>query len=301
MANNIINNHNDIPDVKSSEIKPSNDKDVRCAPSKKFENGSCIPLRLLVEMALAYNLENKNNSIKLNSTIETLNPDKYKRYLVKQFKMRLDKVCDSQKCWIKQKFIKRINNKMKSELEIDTFRPKGPEGKFTWLNTNNIDKVMKQYETKYTDFKFLGAVPIDFDDLPPYGIKDLDFNKLMKEGKNRIGIIFNTDRHDQAGQHWISMFADLNGLVYFSDSYGIEPPKEVLILMRRIAKFIRDDLGKKPIVDYNKMRHQYLGSACGLYSINFILRLLRGETFEQLTSKSMPDEYVNECRQFYFT
>jgi hypothetical protein len=246
-------------------------------------------------MANAYNLENPDSCIKLSSTIETLNPSKYKRYLIKQFKIRLNKVCDNQRCWVKQKFIKRMQEKFKNELEKDTFRPEGPQGKFTWLNTSNIDQVMHQYETKYPEFKFLGAVPIDFDDLPAYEIKNLDFLKLIKSGKSKIGVIFNTDEHYKQGTHWISLFADLNkGEVYYSDSYGVEPEQRIRLFMKRIARFIRDDLKKKPIVDYNK-------SECGMYSINFILRLLRGETFQQLTSNRMPDESVNECRQFYFT
>lgn len=294
--------NDDFLNVQTPEIIPKDEKDLRCAPSKMFENGSCIPLKLLVEMANAYNLEYPNNKIKLNSTIETLNPNAYKKYLVKQFKNRLDKVCDNQRCWVKQKFIKRMKEKMMGELQKDTFRPEGPEGKFTWLNTNNIDQVMHQYETKYPDFKFLGAVPIDFDDLPVYGIKNLDFKKLMAEGKNRLGIIFNTDEHFKSGQHWISLFANLKtGEVYYSDSYGVEPEERIRTFMKRIARFIRDDLGIKPTVDYNKLRHQYKSSDCGNYSINFILRLLRGDSFTELTTKRLSDEKVNECRQFYFT
>ena len=32
-----------------------------------------------------------------------------------------------------------------------------------WLSTSNIEKVCNQFEDKYNDFMFLGAVPIDFD------------------------------------------------------------------------------------------------------------------------------------------
>lgn len=296
------NKDDDIISVKSSEIRPKDNKDLRCAPTKNFENGSCIPLYLLVEMANAYNQDNPDNKIKLSSTLETLNPVKYKRYLVKQFKTRLSNVCDNQRCWVKQKFVKRLKNRMREELEKDTFRPKGPQGKFTWLNTSDIDQVMSQYETKYKDYKFLGAVPIDFDDLPAYGIKDLNFNELLDKGISKIGIIFNLDRHDQPGSHWVSLFSDLKkGLVYFSDSYGIEPEDRILTLMRRIARFIRDELGINPIVDYNKMRHQRGGSECGLFSISFILRMLKGDSFEEINKKRIPDSEINECRKYYFT
>ena len=70
--------------------------------------------------------------------------------------------------------------------------------------------------------------------------------------------------------------------------------------IRVIANFIKNE-GKKPVVDYNKLRHQHGGDACGVYSINFILRLLRGDSFQELTTKRLSDEKVNECRKFYFT
>ena len=121
------------------------DKDERCAPSKTFEDGSCIPLYLLVEMANAYNEENSNDKIQLSSKLETLNPSKYKTHLLQEFSHRLNKVCGNQRCWVKQRFITKMNNRMKEELEKETFRPKGPQGKFTWLNTFNNEDGMKQY------------------------------------------------------------------------------------------------------------------------------------------------------------
>ena len=76
--------------------------------------------------------------------------------------------------------IKQLKDK---DLLENTFRPDGPEGKFEWLNTIHINDVMSQYEKKYNDFKFFGAVPIDFDDLPFLGIKDINFNELYDAGK----------------------------------------------------------------------------------------------------------------------
>lgn len=276
-----------------------NEKDMKCAPTKKFEDGSCIPLNVLVSMAEAYNKTHPNDQIPLSTRHETLNP-KYKRYLVKQFKKKLSGKCDNQQCWTKQSFMKNLNEKIQEELKNDTFRPKGPNGQFTWLNTINIDDVMKQYEEKYPDFAFLGAVPIDFNEIASYGIKSLNFKELIDKGTNRLGIIFNTDPHNKSGQHWISMFADLaKGECYYFDSYGMAPEKEVRAFMNRISKFIKST-GKEPIVDYNRMQHQKEGSECGVYSIAFILRLLRGDPFKIFQEKRISDEEINECRKQYF-
>lgn len=284
--------------------KTSEDKDQRCAPTKAFDDGSCIPLYLLVEMANAYNEDrqaSQDNSIKLNPGLETLNPKKYKRYLLGEFSSKLDKVCDDQRCWIRQDFVKRMNKRMAQELNKNTFRPSGPEGKFEWLNTFNINDVMGQYQDKYTDFIFLGAVPIDFDDLPELGLKGFNFVESVKKGKSKIGVVFNLDEHYKGGSHWVSTYSDLNnGQVYFFDSYGSEPDPRIRKFMRRITRCIKDDLKKKPMVDYNRTRHQYGSSECGVYSINFILRMLDGDKFEDISKNKISDNEINKCREIYF-
>ncbi len=290
-----MNNH------ESSEVKPIDDKDKRCAPSKKFENGSCIPLSLLIRMANAYNKVH-DNKIKLHSNVETLNPSKYKIYLVNSFNERLSKVCNDQKCWLEQGFIDEMKESFKTELKTNTLRPTGPEGKFTWLNTININDVMEQYENTYPDFKFLGAVPIDFDDLPPLGIKDIDLKKLETDGKKKIGIIYNLDEHYKSGSHWVASFTDLDkGQVYYFDSYGLAPEKRIRALLRRFSRYINDKKGVKLTVDYNKTRHQQKNSECGMYSIYFIHKMLKKGDFNKLNSKAIPDDKINSYRKFYFT
>lgn len=293
---NIIEN-----DVRSSEIEPSNENDKKCAPGKIFSNGSCIELDVLIELAKAYNDEHTNKQISLISKLDTLNPKKYKRYLIKELKHNLKDICDDQTCWIKQDFVKRMKNEAQDRLKTRTLRPVGPQGKFTWLDTLNINKVMTQYQDQYNDFKFLGAVPIDFDLLPQLGIKDLDCGKLMKEGINKIGIVFNLDEHYKSGSHWVAAFSDLKEKkIYFSDSYGTRPEPRIRALLRRIARFCSNGTGKDAQIDYNKTQHQQGGSECGVYSINFILRLLKGESFEKISSVRLSDEEVNKCRDVYF-
>ena len=54
------------------------------------------------------------------------------------------------------------------------------------------------------------------------------------------------------------------------------------------------------IISYNKIRHQFKNSECGVYSVNFILRLLKGELFDNICSNITTDDQVNECRKVYF-
>lgn len=286
----------------SSLSEPQNENDKTCAPNMTFENGSCYALGTLVLIATMYNKNNPSSQIKLDRNYETIHPHKYKRYLVKKLQEKLGNKCNDQKCWLEQDFMKSVSEKNREEIEKLTFRPDGPEGKFEWLSTVNIDDVMEQYEKKYLDFKYLGTVPMDFDDLPVLGIKNLNFDNLYKKGKKRLGIIFNLDEHNKSGSHWVSMFVDLEkGQIYYFDSYGVRPEKRVRKLMKRINDYLVNIRKITPDINYNSIRHQYKNSECGVYSINFIVRSLRGESFKSISESKIPDEKINKCRARYFT
>jgi hypothetical protein len=289
-----------INSIHSDELVYSK-HDKNCAPGITFENGSCYSLNVLVKMAEEYNKNNSSDIIQLFPNFETLNRSKYKQYLVKEFKKRLSDVCDSQKCWATHIFIKNMNKIQTEELQKNIFRPSGPQGKFEWLNTININDVMKQYEKKYSDFLWLGAVPIDFDDLTQLKIKSLDFDVLYRNNKTKIGIIFNLDESWKSGSHWVASYANLKeGQVYYFDSYGIPPEHRIRTYMRRVANYYKDNLKINIDANHNKIRHQYGGSECGVYSINFILRLLRGDSFKDICASKIPDKKINKCRKVYF-
>jgi hypothetical protein len=290
-----------IESVSTTDVKPQDYKDQRCAPNLSLENGSCIKLEILVEMVNAYNKENPTNKIKTVPEMETLNPRRYKKYLLKKLKEKVTK-CTTQLCWTEQSFVKHMKKKLKEDLEKYTFRPEGPEGRFEWLNTLQINDVMDQYEKKYPEFKFYGAVPMDFDEIPSLGIRDMNFNKLSDQGKSKLGFVFNLDESWKSGSHWVGMYADLKKKeIWYYDSYGIGPEPRVRKLMRRIAKYMQMmDGNKKVNADFNKIRHQFGGSECGVYSMAFILRLLRGETFNQICDSKVPDKLINKCRNVFF-
>jgi hypothetical protein len=292
----------EIASISTSDVCPKNDMDKKCAPGVNFESGSCISLQILIEMAIAYNKDAGSDSIKLQPKLDTLNPKKYKKYLLGEFNKKMGDKCTSQKCWSEQTFVSQMKKTMRDELEKYTFRPDGPEGKFEWLNTLNIDDVMEQSEKTCKDFKFLGTVPIDFDKFDRFKIRNLNYNQLVSEGKTKLGVVFNLDEHDQSGSHWVAMYSNLKkGEIYFFDSYGTRPERRIRALMRRLAKFCKDELKLKHIiVDYNKVRHQYKNSECGVYSINFIKRMLRGDSFETICNSKIPDDKINRCRNVYF-
>jgi hypothetical protein len=292
-----------LPIIRVEQVTPDDEKEKKCGPHLSFENGSCIPLNLLIKMAKAYNQSNSNNNdndnIKLDDTMDTLYPDEYKRFLLFEFQQRFKN--SNQSKWIKKKFIELMSTEDKEYLENDVFRPEGPQGKFEWLSTLDINKTLAQYENKYPDFQFLGAVPIDFNDLDYYPFKTMDFSNFVKEGKNKIGIIFNLDEHYKGGSHWVSLYIDLTkGQVYFSDSYGTRPEKRIADFINRIQNYFEKSNIPNIDIRHNPTQHQKGNSECGVYSINFILRLLKGKTFDHITTKRLADEKVNKCRLRYF-
>jgi hypothetical protein len=286
-----------------SEVNTSK-ADLQCAPGREFEAGSCISLVVLEEMARAYNKSaGAKDKIRLCSNQSVMNPQKYKLYLVYEIGRRVGEKCSTQKCWTTQDFISHMNRAAKMELLKYTFRPDSPQGRFDWLSTFDINDSMSQYEKKYKDFKFYGAVPMDFADINS-PINSADYRQLINEGITKVGVIFNLDDSNQPGSHWVAMYTDLDkGEILYFDSFAVKPEKRVRALMRKQARFIMEHkkipLEKLKIAS-NKVQHQKLNTECGVYSMNFLIRMARGDNFDKLCNTPIPDKEINKCRKVYF-
>lgn len=297
---NVCLNSEHIESISTDKIETKSKEEKKCAPGVKFEAGSCITLPVLIAMAEAYNKVN-DNKIKLNCKKETLHPRRYKKYLLKKIGDRFKNVCDSHYCWSQQDFIKKMDDMMRTELEKFTLRPQGPEGRFEWLNTININEVMEQYGKIHNDFLFMGAVPMDFNEIKQDGVYNLNLDEAYKDGIKKFGIVFNLDEHYKSGSHWVAGFYDMeNGRVYYFDSYGSRPEKRVTKLMEKFSDFYENKTGKKCDVRYNKTRNQFKNSECGVYSINFILELLNGKTLDDIEKNPIPDDDINMLRTKIF-
>ena len=54
-------------------------------------------------------------------------------------------------------------------------------------------------------------------------------------------MVINLDPHDKPGSHWVALYFDLKKMeIYYFDSYGIYPPKEVENLMFRLKEQGKD-------------------------------------------------------------
>jgi hypothetical protein len=293
----------------------------KCAPTKKYTDGSCFTIESLKLIAENYNKINKDK----------INISNNKEKLVKELENKLTECHKNQSCWLKLDIVKELENK---EINENTLRPEGPNKKYEWLSTTHINDVVSQYQEKYNDFLFLGAVPYDFEELP-IGINNINFSDLEKKNKTKLGMVINLDEHDKSGSHWVALYTDLKkNQVYFFDSFGKKPGKKIKKFINKIISYlyykkynnnikiggmlsdikkltdknIRAELKNQLFnkltgfdIRYNTKQHQFGNSECGVYSINFILRLIKGdETFDDITNNITKDDKINECRKEYF-
>jgi hypothetical protein len=282
-----------------------------CSPKHQAvyeRTGTCFTKAALVEIAKAYNKDHRGDSGFTPIPLTTS-----KSELWKTLQQRFHELCaeagDSEACWAD------ITKAGKHALR-PTKPSKWEHDPYTWLSNYDIMYVMKQYESKYRDFEFLGVFPVDFAEETYLGrcvseqICRLDAKKLAKKGVKHFGAIFNLDRHDQSGSHWVALYVSMapskpNYGVYFYDSNSTPPPKEIAALMKTIQAQMAAQMvgsGEQRRFDYkvNKTRHQFKNSECGMFSMNFIIRCLEGEAFSKIVSARTRDENVHKLRDVYF-
>jgi len=286
--------------------KSKNFKNLNCSPKAKIEKKpfTCFTDNQLHKMRDIWNARHSDERIDTNDSKE----------IWLKLKEYYSKMCNKESCWIKQ-IVKdtAVEKELESEL-MDSFAPESPsdwvKNPNEWLSSVDIMEVMSQYEKAYKCFEFLGPSPIDYDSHKLYGecvweeLCHFNLSEQIKNHKTKIGIIFNTHTHDKPGEHWISLFVNINtGKIFFFDSAGQPIPKQ-------INKFVENlkEQGLKlnpPIYfqfDQNyPTEHQYKNTECGIYSLFFIVHMLEDKiTGNYLKNHVLKDEYMEKFRKIYF-
>ena len=201
------------------------------------------------------------------------------------------------------------------------FAPRAPDewknDPYTWLTNFDIEKVMKQHEYIDKTFKFIGPTTIDFDTkindkCVTEELCKFDLNKHISNGIKKIGIIFNLDRHNQSGSHWVGMFIDNEKhFIFYFDSYGIRAPPLIKNFIDRVRIQSKKEMKKhnekistgkrkKKYTYYeNDLRHQYSNTECGVYTIHMIKQLLQNKDVFSYDTK-IPDETMKKLRREFF-
>jgi len=269
------------------------------------QNNTCFTTEQLLEMAKAYNRHISKNNLhpdRINGTNIYLyiKIDGDKKYLLDTLRDRFKTQCSNgdDQCLTQQEFMKDIVREMYTDISNEIYRPSGPKGSTTWLSTSDIDGIMNAYQNKYHDFKFLGAVPLDCDEYAFCSLFSIDFSDANIK---QYGVIFNLDRHGQPGSHWVALYINSEtGEVCFCDSMGNKPMGNILNVIDKFSKYYKDKTGKNITLKTNSNRYQTDGSECGVYSCNFLIRKLSGESFDDIVSHSLNFSGINSCRNVYF-
>jgi len=230
-----------------------------CSPNNENNKYSCFNNNSLIKIAESFNNHYPHKKIEIPKKLNSNNREFFWNNL--KDSMNKETYCKDEVCWLDKRVVKNIQD---DSIE-ESFRPEKPyswyQNKNTWLSTTDINNVLSQYETN-SDLKYIGAVPIDFDQELSPGICvvnelcKLNLERLYLSGYRKLAIVFNLDPHDQPGSHWVSMFVDMNnGGIYYFDSYGKEPPLEVAVLMERI-RVLGNELINKNIISNLDIEHQ---------------------------------------------
>lgn len=227
----------------------------------------------------------------------------------KALRERLRAACKTEACWLRQEFARDLPEAVASY----TFAPPAPAewrtAPSTWLTSDEITAVMKQYEHHHPSFAFLGPSPIDFDKRLAFNqcvwadLCAFDANQSMSEGHTQVGIVFNLDSHDLEGSHWVALYLDLASdppRATYMDSYGEPAPKEVDVFVERVGRQLAGN-GRTLDSAATERQHQRGDSECGVYSLYFIISMLTGaHTRETFSKVRIPDNKMRALRKVYF-
>ena len=287
-------------------------KRMNCSPAvkgKTVSRDSCLTPEILRKVKDYYNMSHPNTPITKDA------PSK----IWISLKQRL-KTCDKEDCWLDLITDDEVRNTIDSYI----FAPDQPSSwknkPNKWLSTNDIHKILLQYQVSHPNFRVIRPTPLDFDakigeekqkKCVTEELCNFDLNNEINNGKTKFGLVFNLDKHDQPGSHWVALYIDADSqITYYMDSVGDSAPIEIQNLIGRVkeqASLIGIDITEHE----THVSHQRGNTECGMYCLYFIITMLTGET-EDTTLNTMddrialfkgsriPDKYISEFRNKYF-
>lgn len=185
-----------------------------------------------------------------------------------------------------------------------------------WLSSSEIINVLRQYESRYPEFRFIGPSPTDyyFMETPTQCVwRDLcQFNlgKQIAAGKTKFGIVFNIDPHDLPGSHWVALYINaISRQIKYFDSTGDEIHTDILRFAREVQEQSRH-LGHEYTFDIeddqtHPLEHQYGDTECGMYVLYFIITMLinKQDVYNSIFKnklKRIPDKAMENLRYTLF-
>ena len=280
-------------------------KPMNCSPAvkgKTSDKTSCLPEDVLLKIRKEFNKDHPDKKITATNF----------RELWEIIKTRLheDLDCKSEDCWLNIIDDKNVKQMYDDMVFAPDKPPEWTHNPDEWLSNYDISDVLKQYQNTYPDFKYFEPSPIDFDSKPDgkngscvseelckFNLKDYYTDTDKK--KTKFGMVFNLDKHNEPGSHWVSLFTDLEDkekpfIMYF-DSAADEIQLEIKELADRIINQAKH-LGITLTSNYEPFEHQRGNSECGMYCLYYIISLLTGKAGKVQTTggnpENSPGEYI---------
>ena len=273
-------------------------KKLNCSPSADGHSFSCYSNEDLFKLKRTWNEKYPNIEITTNDP----------KLIWRMLKFYLKRKCDKESCWTSE----LVENQKEKSYLLDSFSPKSPlnwkKNPNEWLSSVEIINVMKQYERKYPSFLFMGPVPVDCPSSITCSLSGLDVGILINRlGKTKLGVVYNLDKHDEPGSHWVASYFDFKkGIILYFDSVGIPPPKMILNFLKKIKDSCQEyykntfDVDKDVTIYTNTTRFQFGDSECGIFSMHFIISNLKGTNMHYLNKSDINDEVMNQLRKIYY-
>jgi hypothetical protein len=273
---------------------------AHCSPivEGKTQSYSCYTPEILAK------LREKWNSRHADKPITTHDPHE----IWQQLNQNLQKVCDEEICWLKQDFAAPVQKEIEKIAFVPAAPPEWKKNPTTWLSSLDISNSMKQYEQKYKCFKFIGPSPIDFDSRYSNSTEcvwdelcHFSLKKYANAGVFKIGVIFNLDKHTEPGSHWVSFFVNIKRkIIFYFNSTGEQIVPEISQLRDRIIEQGRA-MGIRFHFFQNTKEHQHTNTECGMYSLFFIISMLRDAKSVNFFKKGkILDRQMMQFRKIYF-
>ena len=258
------------------------------------------------------------------------------QYMYNNLNKKLAKYCGKDKYWTwcgvlerlcdtnpKAQSLTKIKNQLK-KIEKKNLRPEKPmswyKNEKTWLSNYDILNVMNQYkEHKKYHYDFLGVFPIDFSVKSASGtclyssFCNINIQNYVKKGIKYIGFITNLDKHDEPGSHWTSSFIIIDPKstsygAYYYDSASNTIPNYLQDFFKNVKQQCEKIHNKKFDIVYNKKKHQFKNSECGVFSMIFQIRWINklvlknnSTNFTEITANPyITDDKMVEMRNSLF-
>tara|TARA_B000000437_G_scaffold84261_1_gene61013 strand:- start:5242 stop:6183 length:942 start_codon:yes stop_codon:yes gene_type:complete len=291
---------------------------LNCHPDNKknkIVRGSCLPLEVLEILKESYNSNYPENMIYATKP----------RLIWKGLKERLYN-CSNEECWLNV----IEDEEIKEKLRLFMDRPMEPYSwkmnPYTWLSNNDIDNVLEKYSESYKKFYAVDTSAIDFkhpnscDKVEELCSKDnkikninLSIKNHQKNGKTKLGMVFNLAKWDEDGTHWVALYVDLDDkFIYYFDSTGRNPPEEIKILINHIKSQCLNLTEPIVLKEYNnRIIHQRKNTECGMYCLFFLITMLSSkinnigiesleEKIDLFKKERLSDDYIHKFRKIYF-